>query len=74
MIFGNKDKDEDKKQDPGSERLWKDLNDAEMSWCCKFLIEIKTKFKLAHFSFMTPKGEYAGMNLNYCPRCGRRLA
>jgi len=73
-MFG---KGKDKDKEPDSKDIWKDLNNAELGWCCKFLQEFIKYEKKSYLNFFfTSKGhvgEYAGMKMNYCPRCGRKL-
>lgn len=77
------DKDKDKKKEPEdakrpegqpeSKDIWKDLNNVELGWCCKFLQEMLKTTKMTHMYFANNSGESVGMKLNHCPRCGRRL-
>jgi len=65
----------DKDKDRESKRLWEDLNAAEKGWCCRIMLEL-IKAGNTHFYVAIPggmMGEWAGMKINYCLRCGRKL-
>ena len=60
-------------QDSESQKLWKELNEAEGKWCCKAL---KEHIKQAGHIFITigmaDKGAVS-IVFKYCPGCGKRL-
>jgi len=67
-------RDNNKNKDEESKRLWEDLNAAEKDWCCRIMLEL-IKAGNTHFYVAIPHsiGEFAGMKINYCLRCGRKL-
>lgn len=59
--------------DPESERIWRELRGLDEEWCCKLMREVMRDGGITKLILRKANGEGATIDINNCPRCGRKL-